>query len=152
MQYYSTRSNSNPLPGHQAVIRGLSPDGGLYVPEDISLSISWESLRGKSYAQIAEAVLNAFFPDYGAGTVRECVSAAYSNSFDDDAIVPLKAFRDGDGRSYTDYLDLDSAVSFWWVQEFSQNQDAAVAVMEEMIDLFEVPEEETADEATEAAQ
>ena len=95
MQYYSTRSNSNPLPGHQAVIRGLSPDGGLYVPEDISLSLSWESLRGKSYAQIAEAVLNAFFPDYGADTIRECVSAAYSNSFDDEAIVPLKAFRDG---------------------------------------------------------
>ncbi len=41
----------------------------------------------------------------------------------EDAIFG-EAFRDGDGRSYTDYLDLDSAVSFWWVQEFSQNQDA----------------------------
>ena len=38
------------------------------------------------------------------------------------------------------------------VVAFSQNQDTAVAVMQEMIDLFEVPEEETADEATEAAQ
>ena len=95
MQYYSTRSNSSPLPGHQAVIRGLSPDGGLYVPEDISLSISWESLIGKSYSQIAETILNAFFPDYGAEAVRQCVSAAYDHSFDHEEIVPLKSFRDG---------------------------------------------------------
>lgn len=33
-------------------------------------------------------------------------------------------FKDADGHSYTEYLDLDAAVNYWWVQEFSANGDA----------------------------
>ena len=33
-------------------------------------------------------------------------------------------FKDPEGRPYTDYLDIDSAVDYWWVQEFSCNGDA----------------------------
>ena len=95
MLYYSTRSARDPLPGHQAVIRGLSPDGGLFVPDDPDVRIPWNELSGCSYQQIAEAVLSAFFPDYGTETIRECVAAAYNNSFDDPDIVPLKAFSEG---------------------------------------------------------
>ena len=92
MEYYSTRSARNPLPGHQAVIRGLSPDGGLYVPDNLNCSIPWNTLVGKSYQEIAEAVLNAFFPDYGNETIHQCVSAAYDHSFDTQEVVPLKEF------------------------------------------------------------
>ena len=95
MEYYSTRSARSPLPGHQAVIRGLSPDGGLYVPDNLNCSIPWNTLVGKSYQEIAEVVLNAFFPDYGSETIHQCVSAAYDHSFDAEEIVPLKEFRDG---------------------------------------------------------
>ena len=87
MQYYSTRSACDPIPGHQAVIRGLGPDGGLYVPDDSDIQINWRELSGKTYQQIAEAVLTAFFPDYGSETIRECVASAYNNSFDDPEIV-----------------------------------------------------------------
>jgi len=33
-------------------------------------------------------------------------------------------FKDAEGHPYTDYLDLDAAVDYWWVQEFSENGDA----------------------------
>lgn len=33
-------------------------------------------------------------------------------------------FKDSDGNSYADYLDVDSAVDFLWMQEFSMNGDA----------------------------
>ncbi len=95
MQYSSTRSNSSPLPGHQAIIQGLCPDGGLYVMDQPEVSVSLSGLENASYQEIAEAVLNAFFPDYGKETIHQCVSAAYDHSFDDPAVVPLTHFRDG---------------------------------------------------------
>ncbi|MBR2654449.1 MAG: CotH kinase family protein [Lachnospiraceae bacterium] len=33
-------------------------------------------------------------------------------------------FRDAEGKLYTEYLDLDAAVDYWWIQEFSSNGDA----------------------------
>ena len=33
-------------------------------------------------------------------------------------------FKDKDGVSYKEYLDLDSAVDYWWIQELSMNGDA----------------------------
>ncbi|MBQ3369817.1 MAG: CotH kinase family protein [Mogibacterium sp.] len=35
-----------------------------------------------------------------------------------------EGFKDAEGHPYTDYLDLDSAVDYWWIQEFSENGDA----------------------------
>ena len=33
-------------------------------------------------------------------------------------------FKDPAGHSYTEYMDIDSAADFWWIQEFSENGDA----------------------------
>ena len=35
-----------------------------------------------------------------------------------------KGFKDENGVSYKEYLDLDSAVDYWWIQELSMNGDA----------------------------
>ena len=35
MQYHSTRDNKTLVDSAQAVLSGLAPDGGLYVPEEI---------------------------------------------------------------------------------------------------------------------
>ena len=35
-----------------------------------------------------------------------------------------KNFKDSDGISYDEYLDVDSAIDYYWVQEFSLNGDA----------------------------
>ncbi len=95
MQYHSTRSVQELIPGHEAVIRGLAPDGGLYVPERPDAEISYTSLIGRSYQETAAAILSAFFPDYDPETIRQCVSGAYDNAFDDPSVVPLTSFSDG---------------------------------------------------------
>ena len=41
----------------------------------------------------------------------------------EDAICG-KDFKDQSGKSYTEYLDLDAAAKYWWIQEFSANGDA----------------------------
>ena len=43
----------------------------------------------------------------------------------EDAIFG-KDFKDEDGVSYTEYMDVDSAVDYWWIQEFTINGDAYV--------------------------
>ncbi len=35
-------------------------------------------------------------------------------------------FKDKNGVSYTDYLDIESAANYWWLQEFMLNKDAFV--------------------------
>lgn len=35
-----------------------------------------------------------------------------------------EGFMDAGGHPYTDYLDIDAAVDYWWIQEFSENGDA----------------------------
>ena len=41
----------------------------------------------------------------------------------EDAIFG-KNYKDEQGRSYLDYLDLTAAANYWWIQEFSANGDA----------------------------
>ncbi len=35
MKYVSTRNTAEKISASQAIVRGLAPDGGLYVPEEI---------------------------------------------------------------------------------------------------------------------
>ena len=95
MRYISTRSGSYSMPSHQAVIQGLCPDGGLFVPEDLNIRIDLDALKDASYQEIAEAVIGAFFPDYTQEEIRQCVYGAYDSKFDDAEIVPVTPFSNG---------------------------------------------------------
>ena len=37
-----------------------------------------------------------------------------------------KGYKDEQGYSYTDYMDLNALVDYWWIQEFSANGDAFI--------------------------
>ena len=65
MRYVSTRGQSAPIGFLDAVLAGLAPDGGLYVPN------AWPSFSaaeiagfaGKPYAEVAAAVVGKFVGD-----------------------------------------------------------------------------------------
>ncbi len=59
VKYISTRGGGEPLSFEQVLLAGLAPDGGLYVPESWP-SLDIKSLKGKSYIDIAEAVMFPF--------------------------------------------------------------------------------------------
>ncbi len=80
MRYVSTRDSSLKITAAEAIARGLSPDGGLFVPETLP-QVSSEALRSlgcMSYAQRAAAIMGLFLEDYSAEELKEYTEAAYS--------------------------------------------------------------------------
>ena len=88
MQYQSTRNDkltANPL---QAILWGLAPDGGLYVPCTLDKIIfDWKCTLNKDAFGIAETVLSALLPDYEdmSGLVRR----SYAHKFETPDLTPL---------------------------------------------------------------
>ena len=62
MKYISTRGQAPALGFTDVLLAGLAPDGGLYVPETWPQLTHAEltALRGKSYADVAFAVIKPF--------------------------------------------------------------------------------------------
>lgn len=59
IKYISTRGGGKPQSFEQVLLSGLAPDGGLYVPESWP-QIDLETLKGKSYIEIAQIVMYPF--------------------------------------------------------------------------------------------
>ncbi len=80
MYYNSTRDNSCRITAAQAISRGISSEGGLFVPEAFpQLSMDeLQGLVGKSYNEKAKAVLSKFLTDFSAEELANCVDCAYT--------------------------------------------------------------------------
>jgi threonine synthase len=59
MTYISTRGGAQPTQFIDVLMSGLAPDGGLFVPE-IWPKLDMAGLQGKSYVEVAEAVIGPF--------------------------------------------------------------------------------------------
>lgn len=92
MKYVSTRGQASVLDFEDALLTGLARDGGLYVPETWpSLSENeLRALRGKSYADVAMAVIQPFVGDsLPPQQLRAMIDEAYA-TFGHPAVTPLK--------------------------------------------------------------
>ena len=78
MLYHSTRSCGSPVDSAWAVLQGLAPDGGLYMPEGIPAFDTAACLQGDVYA-MATALLTAFLPDIP--NMEDLVRKAYTGKF-----------------------------------------------------------------------
>ena len=90
MKYISTRSKMKPVNSAEAILQGLAPDGGLFVPESIPKMKLEEigQLVGVPYTKCAVEILKKFLTDYTEDELFECAELAY-NWFDNPAKVPL---------------------------------------------------------------
>ena len=61
----STRGSAPPVSFSEAVMAGLAPDGGLYVPDRIARQPGawWSALRGRPFQDVAVAIANALIGD-----------------------------------------------------------------------------------------
>lgn len=59
--------------------------------------------------------------DAGTPEQRDYITSYLQKT--EDAIYG-EGMKDADGTPYTDYMDIESAAKYWWVQEFSGNGDA----------------------------
>ncbi len=85
MLYHSTRSKNNAIDSAQAVLNGLAPDGGLYVPEKLP-QIDVESCLAESTMAMATRIIGTMLPDIP--DMDALVRQAYVGKFETDALTP----------------------------------------------------------------
>ena len=88
--YKSTRDDSVKVTASQAILKGLAPDGGLFVPESIpSFDKSLEEISKMSYKEVAYEVMKLMLDDFTEEELKACIDKAYDEKFDTDVIAPL---------------------------------------------------------------
>ena len=85
MRYHSTRNESVFVDSAQAVLEGLAPDGGLYMPEGLPAFDWQECLKGSSI-QMSTQILSALLPDIP--DMPELVRRAYTGKFETEDLTP----------------------------------------------------------------
>ncbi len=89
MLLLSTRNAANVIDSLSAVLKGISDDGGLFVPSSFPmLSVSQiEAMAGKRYTEVATEILSMYF-DIDTDKLAVMVDNAYA-SFDTPEVVPI---------------------------------------------------------------
>lgn len=98
MRYISTRDNAESVQAAEAIVRGMVPQGGLYVPQEIP-KLDEAALRAMvdlSYQALAKEILALYLDDFSAEEISTMVDAAYDASrFDDAEVAPVVKIHDG---------------------------------------------------------
>lgn len=94
MKYVSSRKKNTTLKSYEAVVQGLSKEGGLFTPMDIDTQFDISSLLQDSYQQLATKIIHTFLNDYTQEEIQTCVQQAYDDKFDTKEIVPLRKLSD----------------------------------------------------------
>ena len=88
--YKSTRGTGECVKASEAILKGLSKDGGLFVPTSIPrLDIPMEKLAEMTYQEIAYEVMSRFLTDFTEEELKACIARAYDSKFDTEEIAPL---------------------------------------------------------------
>lgn len=88
MNYISTRGHGEALRFSEAVVQGIAPDGGLYVPAALPGTILTGLTGDEAYAELAAKVM-APFVDFTEAQLKECTFGAYDEKFSKESVVPL---------------------------------------------------------------
>ena len=80
MEYQSTRGGSTGVSAAEAIVRGLAPDGGLYVPAAFPKA-DLDAWRGLSYPELAAKVVGSFLTDYDPAFLQAAAADTYGDAF-----------------------------------------------------------------------
>ena len=85
MLYHSTRSDFPAVDSAQAVLEGLAPDGGLYMPEALP-GFDWKACLNGSSMDMSTRILSALLPDIP--NMDQLVKNAYTGKFETEDLTP----------------------------------------------------------------
>jgi threonine synthase len=100
MDYVSTRGGTPPRSFSSILLEGLAPDGGLFLPAEYPQVTAAElaALRGRSYRELAFAILSRFATDIPADDLRRLCDRTYTAAaFRTEDIAPLRILEPGLG-------------------------------------------------------
>ncbi len=97
MNYVSTRNTDIKVSASQAITKGISSEGGLFVPENLpAVSVAEiENLASLDYIGRAKSILSLFLTDFTESELDSCVKGAYETGFSSDKVAPLVKLEDG---------------------------------------------------------
>ena len=85
MDYISTRGGCPAVDSAQAVLSGLAPDGGLYMP-GVFPAFDWKACLKGTSQQMSTAILSALLPDIPQ--METLVKRAYTGKFETEDLTP----------------------------------------------------------------
>lgn len=96
MKYTCTRNSKIEISASEAIVKGISNDGGLFVPSSFPiLSLAdIENLIPLDYPERAAKILSMYMDEFSFEELLGYAKRAY-NRFDDDAVCPLVKVEDG---------------------------------------------------------
>lgn len=80
MNYCSTRNDNIKVTAAQAIIGGLSKDGGLYTPCEFP-ALNFKDCVSLSYTQLAAKLISLYLTDYSADFLQQAANKAYGEKF-----------------------------------------------------------------------
>ncbi|MCQ2482755.1 MAG: threonine synthase [Clostridia bacterium] len=102
MKYVSTRGYDRKFTASEAIVKGIAPDGGLFVPETIpTISASeFEEMKNMKYCEISALVLSKFLEEFTHDELLEYTRAAYDEEKWGEDTVPLVQLNEYNDREY----------------------------------------------------
>lgn len=89
MKYISTRNKADRVRASEGIVRGLSKNAGLYVPEALPRMDNINPLLAMNYQELAYEIMSKFFTDFSEKALRESINRAYDKKFAKKEIAPL---------------------------------------------------------------
>ncbi len=88
--YIGTRDKNIRMKASEAILKGICPDGGLFIPEEMPvMEKSIDELSKMDYRGLAYEVMSLFFTDFTEDELRYCINNAYDSKFDTAEIAPV---------------------------------------------------------------
>ncbi len=91
MYYKSTRNAELKMKSAEVIKKGLSEEGGLFVPEEIPVlsKAEMKKMISSSYVERANLILKKYLTDFTAGELSACTEAAYGSKFGSEDVAPV---------------------------------------------------------------
>ena len=102
MNYISTRGYEGKFSSSEAIIRGIAPDGGLFVPETIPqlTQEDLERMQTMQFYELSAFVLSKFLTDFTEAELLEYTKQAYAEEKWGENPVPLVQMNEYNDREY----------------------------------------------------
>lgn len=89
MKFLSTRNSKLKISGREAIVKGISEDGGLFVPESFPSFDIMENLD-LSYTDLAHKILSLYLTDFDSQDLLKIIEKSYASFEDEIAKVTCK--------------------------------------------------------------